>query len=243
MLEKAYRDLQRAQDDLVRSERLTTLGKFASVIIHDLRNPLSVVKGYAELLTVSTPDAQKTPVLAAKLLSEAERINRMVEELLDYSRGQIRLNLAQCHLGDLLTRLTEQLQPVLEARKIQLVVEHAMTDPLLVDSDRLFRVLLNLADNARKAMRHGGQLTISTQRDDTMLIVTVADTGEGMGPDVRAKLFEPFFSASSSGGTGLGMLVVQNVIEAHQGTVEVESEPQVGTTVRIRLPLGGPGGW
>ncbi len=237
MLERAYEDLKRAQDDLVRSERLTTLGKFASVIIHDLRNPLSVVKGYAEMLTLSTPDAQRTPLLAGKLLAEAERINRMVEELLDYSRGQIRLNLGQVNLGDLFERLKEQISPALDARKITLAIDHAVTEPILVDSDRLFRVLVNLADNARKAMRQGGSLTVTSRRDGDGLVIGVTDTGEGMSVQVRERLFEPFFSASSSGGTGLGMLVVQNVVEAHRGRVEVESQPSVGTTIRLRLPL------
>lgn len=237
MLEKAYEELKRAQDDLIRSERLSTLGKFASMIIHDLRNPLSIVKGYAEILALSSPTPEKTAVLANKLLGEAERLNRMVGELLDYSRGSIRLNLAPVVLGDLFQRLKEQFGDALGARQIRLEFHRVITDPLLLDLDRIQRVFSNLIDNGRKAMRHGGVLSFDSCLEDEMVVITVSDTGEGMDEQTRSRLFEPFFSASTSGGTGLGMLVVANVVEAHQGTIEVQSTPGQGTSVFIRLPL------
>jgi len=237
MLERAYEDLKRAQDDLIRAERLSTLGKFASMIIHDLRNPLSIVKGYTEILVLSKPDPEKTSLLAGKLMQETERLNRMVGELLDYSRGSIRLNLAPVFLESLFQRIQEQFRPTLEPRNIRLEIDNAIADPILLDSDRIERVFSNLVENGRKAMRQGGVLRIVARRDERGFVVSVVDTGEGMDETTRSRLFEPFFSASSSGGTGLGMLVVQNVVEAHQGSVEVESELGSGTTVRIRLPL------
>jgi signal transduction histidine kinase len=237
MLEKAYEDLKRAQDDLIRSERLSTLGKFASMIIHDLRNPLSIVKGYSEILAISTPDPERTTLLAGKLLSETERLNRMVGELLDYSRGSIRLNLGPIFPEQLFRNLREEFEAPLESRKIRLELENTVNEPLLLDAERIHRVFSNLVENGRKAMRQGGVLKISAHREGTCFEITVSDTGEGMDQETRARLFEPFFSASSSGGTGLGMLVVQNVVEAHQGTIEVDSELGCGTSVRIRLPL------
>jgi len=237
MLEKAYEDLKRAQDDLIRSERLSTLGKFASMIIHDLRNPLSIVKGYAEILSVSAPTPERTILLSNKLLAEAERLNRMVGELLDYSRGSIRLNLGPVLIGDLFQKLREQFEESLLARKIHLELENSVHEPLLLDMDRIHRVFSNLIDNGRKAMRQGGVLRFTALPDAETVAITVSDTGEGMDEDTRAHLFEPFFSASSSGGTGLGMLVVSNVVEAHQGSIEVQSELGIGTTIRISLPL------
>jgi len=237
MLERAYEDLKRAQDDLIRAERLSTLGKFASMIIHDLRNPLSIVKGYAEILSLSSPNPERTALMAGKLLAEAERLNRMVGELLDYSRGSIRLNLAPVTLGDLVRKLEDQFREALEARNIALRVENSVDEPLLLDGDRMLRVFANLVDNGRKAMRQGGTLAIRSRCEGDQVLISVSDTGEGMDEATRARLFEPFFSASSAGGTGLGMLVVSNVVEAHQGVVAVESEPGRGTTIHIRLPL------
>lgn len=237
MLERAYEDLKRAQDDLIRAERLSTLGKFASMIIHDLRNPLSIVKGYAEILSLSAGSPERTSQMAGKLLAETDRLNRMVGELLDYSRGSIRLNLGPLVLGDLFRRLTDDYAAALEARKIAFVAQSSVDDPLLVDTDRLHRVFSNLIDNGRKAMRQGGTLTLKACTEGDFAHVTVSDTGEGMDEATRSRLFEPFFSASSSGGTGLGMLVVSNVVEAHQGTIHVESSPGQGTCIHIRLPL------
>lgn len=237
MLEKAYEDLKRAQDDLIRSERLSTLGKFASMIIHDLRNPLSIVKGYAEILSISAPTPERTAMLSTKLLAEAERLNRMVGELLDYSRGSIRLNLGPVLIGELFHKLKEQFEDALLTRKIRLEFVNTVEEPLLLDMDRIQRVFSNLIDNGRKAMRQGGVLGFSAQLDGDAVTIVVSDTGEGMDETTRAHLFEPFFSASSSGGTGLGMLVVSNVVEAHQGSIGVESEVGKGTKIRITLPL------
>lgn len=237
MLEKAYEELKRAQTDLIRSERLSTLGKFASMIIHDLRNPLSIVKGYAEILSVSTPSPERTVLLSNKLLAEAERLNRMVGELLDYSRGSIRLNLGPVLVSDLFLKLKEQFEESLLSRKIHLEFENTVAEPLLLDMDRIYRVFSNLIDNGRKAMRQGGTLRFTSHLNGDSVTIVVADTGEGMDEATRAHLFEPFFSASSSGGTGLGLLVVSNVVEAHQGRIEVESQLGKGTSIRITLPL------
>jgi signal transduction histidine kinase len=234
MLAKAYDELQRAHNDLIRAERLSTLGKFSSMIIHDLRNPISIIRAYAEALTMAR-DAEAKTAMASKLLAETDRLNRMVGELLDYTRGNIRLNLGPVRLHDMFERLREQFER--GGGKIALEFDNAVGAPLLLDSDRVYRVLANLLDNGRKAMRHRGVLKIRAYVEETQAVVEVADTGEGMDEETRARLFEPFFSASSAGGTGLGMLVVQNVVEAHGGSVEVESERGVGTTVKVSFPL------
>ena len=237
MLEKAYQELQRAQDDLIRSERLSTLGKFASLIIHDLRNPLSIVKGYAEILSVSTANPDRTALMAGRLVAEAERLNRMVGELLDYSRGNIRLNLGPVLLDDLFRKLRDEVEEPLALRQVHCEMTNEVDEPLLLDMDRIHRVFTNLIENARKAMRQGGLLKIASRLEGETVVLTVTDTGEGMDEETRARLFEPFFSASGSGGTGLGLLVVSNVVEAHQGTVAVDSERGRGTTVTLRIPL------
>jgi signal transduction histidine kinase len=237
MLEKAYGDLQRAQADLVRSERLSALGKFASMIIHDLRNPLSIVKGYAELLATSAPGPEQTAALAAKLLAEAERLNRMVGELLDYSRGSIRLNLGPVRLADLFRQLKDEFDSPFAVRHIGLELSNSVEQPLLLDLDRMRRVFTNLLENAKKALRHGGTVKVTAHLEGDRVVVTVEDNGEGMDEATRARLFEPFFSASGSGGTGLGLLVVSNVVEAHQGTISIASQPGVGTTITLTLPL------
>lgn len=237
MLETAYEDLKRVQGDLIRNERLSTLGKFASMIIHDLRNPISIVMGYGEMLALPSQSPERTAVMVQKLLDQVERLNRMVGELLDYSRGNIRLSLSPLYLGDLFAKLGDHYTSQLKSKEIELRVDNQVTEPLLVDQDRLMRVFSNLIDNARKAMRLGGILGLKAFEQEGEVVVRISDTGEGMPEEVVKNLFEPFFSASSSGGTGLGMVVVANVIEAHQGSVSVSSVPGKGTTIELKLPL------
>ena len=237
MLETAYEDLKRVQADRIRDERLSTLGKFASLIIHDLRNPISIVMGYGEMLALPSQSPERTAVMVQKLLLQVEKLNRMVGELLDYSRGNIRLSLSPLSLGDLFAKLADQYLSQLKAKEVELRIDNQVIEPLLVDQERLMRVFSNLIDNALKAMRRGGVLGLKAFRQGGDVIVHVSDTGEGMPEEVVKNLFEPFFSASSSGGTGLGMVVVANVIEAHQGTVNVSSVPGEGTTIELKLPL------
>ena len=111
-------------------------------------------------------------------------------------------------------------------------------EPVIVDSERILRALQNVADNACKAMASGGgTLTLRSAKDGDRLVFELADTGEGMAPEVLAHVFEPFYSASGQGGTGLGMLIVKNIVEAHGGCVSLSSEQGKGTSVFLALPL------
>lgn len=235
-LEKAYEDLKKAQKELLQRERLSTLGKFASMIIHDLRNPIGILKGYAEMTLLHSGEKEKTETYVRKVIAEADRLARLAGELLDYSRGEIRLNWAPVRLAELFYRLAEGISPHLKARNIQIVQDCRIPEPVLMDQDRMQRVLANLIDNARKALGRGGTITLRATAQEDLAYLEVEDTGEGMSAEVKEKMFDPFFSQSPQGGTGLGMLVVSNVVEAHDGVIEVWSEPGRGTRIRIILP-------
>jgi signal transduction histidine kinase len=236
MLEKAYADLEKAQEELLRNERLSSLGKFASLIIHDLRNPIAIIKGYAQILVRQIGDAEKSGAHAGKLLAECDRLNRLVEELLDYSRGDIRLSLKKHSVDALFHKLRDHFSDVFLKYKIELVLTQEVGEEVVYDFDRMLRVFTNLMDNAKKAMRNGGRLLLSADIQGDDLHFKVTDTGEGMTEEIREKLFDAFFSASASGGTGLGLLVVSNVIEAHGGSVSVCSEAGRGSSFQIKIP-------
>lgn len=236
-LETAYQELQSAQQELIRAERLSNLGKFSSMMLHDLRNPISVVKSYGEMLQLFAGDGEKVREYATNVVREAERLNRIASEFLDYSRGEIRLDLQIVSIDQLIGQVMESVGESLASRHIEVVIVNSIHEPVLLDHERILRVMINLVDNARKAMRRGGTLTITAEPDESLAKVSVSDTGEGMTQETRDRIFEPFFSSSADGGTGLGMVVVKNVVEAHRGTLEVESEEGRGTTVTIMLPL------
>ncbi len=236
-LQRANRALREAQEELLRKERLSTLGKFSSLILHDIRNPISVLRSLAEMILLGTGDLERVERNARKIIVEADRLNQLASELLDYSRGDIRLNPTIVHLEEFLDRLREAIAERFLARSIAIRLQIEFPGPAILDEKRLFRVFLNLADNAWKAMPRGGELHIRVWKSGGTLLAEVSDTGIGMTPEVQARIFEPFFSSSEMGGTGLGMAIVKSIIEAHHGTVSFTSEPKKGTTFRLSLPL------
>ena len=237
-LEKAYSRLESAQTDRLRSERLSTLGRFSSLILHDIRNPLSNLKGQLQLIGISPCDPDKAKARIEACLTEVGRLERLANEFLDYSRGEVRLDMGIVKPGELLARVEENQRDRLASAGVRLERELRYDEPVVLDVDRVTRALLNLIDNARKAMpSQGGFIKLKAYRSNEHLVLEVADSGEGMSPEVLSHLFEPFYSASGRGGTGLGMLIVKNIVEAHGGAVRIGSKKGVGTRVLLRFPL------
>ncbi|MBA7555924.1 Adaptive-response sensory-kinase SasA [subsurface metagenome] len=236
-LEKTNQALQEAQEELLLKDRLSTLGKFSSLILHDIRNPLSILRSMAEMIVLNSSERKKVERNAKKIISEADRLNQIASELLDYSRGEIRLNMSIVNLDSFFNRLLEAVGEKFQARDITVTTEISISEPVIMDEQRMFRVFFNLADNARKAMPQGGKFSIKAFKADQTFKVEVADTGVGMDLSIQKKIFDPFFSHSDQRGTGLGMSIVKSIIEAHHGTLFVSSKPNRGTTFRVTLPL------
>jgi len=235
-LEKSNNELKEAQEELIKQERLSNLGKFSSMILHDLRNPISVIKAYAQLLEKDTSLSEKTGTYISNISFEIERLNSLANELLDYSRGDIRLNLSIVTIDDLFSHLEASIKRRFSGKNISLKLENHCKDPVLFDNDRIIRVMMNLAENARKAIHKAGCICISAVKEDSFLKFIIEDDGEGMTEDTQKHIFEPFYSSSKSGGTGLGMVIVRNVINAHEGDMEIRSSPGKGTKITISLP-------
>jgi signal transduction histidine kinase len=174
----------------------------------------------------------------AASLAELSRLERLASEFLDYSRGEVRLDMVVTRPGEIFAKVEDAVAERLSKSGIALTKELRYDEPVILDAERVFRALLNVADNARKAMsRSGGVLTMKSYRDVDKLVLETADNGEGMSSEVLAHVFEPFYSASGQGGTGLGMLIVKNIVEAHGGTVRLGSKPGIGTRVLLSFPL------
>ena len=230
-LERANAELKDTQDELLRAERLSTLGKFASLVLHDIRNPLSVMRGYAELITHHAEDSVQVQENARRIVREADRLNQLSSELLDFSRGEVRLNVSPVDMGALVARVVDAVADRFAARHIELATDVQFRGPVLIDEARIYRVFLNLADNARKAMGRGGRFEITVGRDGGSLVLRFRDDGVGMSSDVQKRIFEPFFSSSKEGGSGLGMAIVKSVVDAHEGAMMVDSSEKPGNHV------------
>lgn len=236
-LQRAYAELKGAQEELLRNERLSNVGKFSSMILHDLRNPISAIRGYAELILADPTEQARVEKYASSVMREADRLKNLSSELLDYSRGEIRLDVRLVDLHAFFQRFRSLIGDRFSAKDMRIEIDVVRQDPVLFDDQRLLRVFVNLADNARSAMSRGGVLSIRAFDRGGNLVLEVSDTGQGMDADTLSRVFEPFYS-SSGGGTGLGMVIVKNIVEAHDGSLSISSVPGSGTVVTIRLPLG-----
>ncbi len=236
-LARAYGELKSAQDELLSRERLSVVGRFSSLILHDIRNPLSALKSRIDLLQLNRGDPVYFSQAILKINSDISRMETLAAEFLDYARGDIRLQMTICNLASLFERFMDTMLLKAERQNIRIEVRNGVEKPVILDSDRILRVLINAAENACKAMPLGGTLTVSASAGADTLQLDVADTGEGMSPEVLAHIFEPFYSSAASGGTGLGMIIIKSIVDAHHGTVTVVSEVGSGTRVGIALPL------
>lgn len=236
-LEKANSDLKIAHEELIKKERLSNLGKFSSMILHDIRNPISTVKAYTELLLLDSEVPEKTRKYISNIKFETERINNLASELLDYSRGDIRLEMKIINISDFLSALESSIQRRFSSGNIKIIIENDFTDHAVFDYERMIRVMMNLAENARKALSGKGVFSITVQKNGNSLQFLVKDNGEGMSEDIQKHIFEPFYSSSRGGGTGLGMVIVKNIVEAHEGELTIVSSTGQGTEIKIDLPL------
>jgi signal transduction histidine kinase len=226
--------------EVMRTERLSTVGTMANSIIHDLKNPIGAIQTCVELIT-QRHDDPVTKQLVDIMEKSVENMKDMVQELLDFARGQSSLQFERRPAADVIQELDSQLVRMLP-KNVHLVRDVHFCDDVRVDVGRFIRVLLNLVKNAVEAMPNGGVLRIELLQLENEALFRIADTGGGIPEDVLPRIFEPFVTHGKSKGTGLGMAIVKSVVEAHLGVVEVRSKVGVGTTVEVTLPTLEPAG-
>lgn len=236
-LARANLELREAQEELLNRERLSVLGKFSSLILHDIRNPLSALRSRIELLKANRDEPGYFEQAIHKIEGEISRMDSLAAEFLDYARGDIRLNVSISSVDRLFDRFRDvmALKNCMDVSRIDIVCN--VHKPIIIDEERMLRALLNAGENACKAMKEPGVLSLLADYDGSDFLLRISDTGVGMPPEVLEHIFEPFYSSSGAGGTGLGMIIIKNIVEAHHGTVWVTSAVGKGTTVHIKLPV------
>ncbi len=227
---------ERYVSEVVRKEKITLVGEMANSMIHDFRGPFSTIKLATELIAKRNR-APQNQELCAMILRQVDRLGGMVEEVLDFARGETRLKIKPSPLQESLLQLQENNLEVLARAGISLRVKPTkLTLPL--DADRFQRVLQNLVTNAQEALarKKGGRIAVTTRCADGQCFITVADNGPGIPKDVRSAVFEPFVSQGKVNGTGLGLAIAKSVVEAHHGSIDFTTTRQ-GTIFTIALPL------
>ncbi len=220
------------------SERLAAIGRMAGGVAHEVRNPLSSIKGLALLLKNKFPVGSKEQNTADLLIQETERMNRTITEMLSFTRPST-LRLAPVNLAALLEKSVDLIRT--EATDNQIVVHldvQPELPPVPVDTDRIQQVVMNVLLNASQAMEDGGVLTVRlvSTDDHRGVELRISDTGAGVSSDSLPQVFYPYFTTKPNG-TGIGLAISQKIIADHGGTIDLESEPGTGTTVTIHLPV------
>jgi two-component system sensor histidine kinase HydH len=230
-------EVRRLQDEIRRKEKLAAIGDLAAGVAHEIRNPLSSIKGIASYYKEKFADGSEDKEMAGVMIEETDRLNRVISELLEFARPS-KLNLKLSDLNELLKHSARFIQQEATTKNIQI---HLNLTPdaveAEVDPDRLTQCFLNLYLNALQAMKNGGQLAIaSATRVDGSVSIDIRDNGSGISTDDLSKIFDPYYTTKPKG-TGLGLAIVHKIIEAHHGQIKARSIIGQGSVFSIILPL------
>jgi signal transduction histidine kinase len=229
--------IARANEQLLATERLATIGKMAAHVTHEIRNPLSSIGLNVELLEEELgSDESEGRQLVKAIKNEVERLTQLSEQYLSVARHQPP-RLEEEDLGEVVSEASDFMRRDLERHGVETRIDISPDLPSVrVDEAQLKQALFNLLRNAREAMAEGGIVQVSVEGSDDGVDIVVDDEGAGMDEGTRAKLFEPFFTTKGHG-TGLGLAITRQIVEAHGGRIACESRPERGTRFRIHLPL------
>jgi two-component system sensor histidine kinase HydH len=235
-LQRAYDELRSTVDQLLLADRHASLGQMSAAIVHEIRNPLGAIHGAAEALESTVPPEHEKAEFLTIIKREAERLNGLVTDFLQFARPRSP-ELLPTPPREIVESVVKLASKQAEQTRVKIAVDVAEPLPLvLLDAEQMKQVLLNLILNAIEAMPEGGQLTISAGQRGEDLSLAVRDTGKGIDPTVREKLFSPFVTTKTRG-TGLGLAIAHRLVTQHGGRIEAVDGENGGALVDIRLPL------
>jgi len=238
------RELERARDQMIFAEKMASLGKLAAVVAHEINNPLAGILVYAKLVRrrLLEPRGPDDPAQLAETMStietETARCGDIVRNLLLFSRKRESIRRPE-DINEIVERTLKLVRHQADLGEVQLQLElQRPLPPVVCDASEIQQSLLAVVMNALEAMPGGGTLSLRTRSDGGRIVLVIEDTGVGIPPELRDRIYEPFFSTKTEGkGTGLGLSVLYGIVHAHGGTIDVNSEVGRGTRFTIHLPL------
>jgi signal transduction histidine kinase len=228
------KDLRLLKEELEKKEHLALIGNFASSIVHDIRNPLIVIGGYADMLKSKV--SKKERKFTEKIIDSASVIERLLEDILTFVREQqLELKIGN-HRAELVVQAAmDFLEPALKQKSVKIVRELESGVPVSCDMDRLSRAIINLMKNSIENSPAGGTIILKAYRDKGAVVFSVKDMGPGIPEGIQEMVFEPFITADKNKGTGLGLFIARNIAVAHNGTISFETGSS-GTEFFIKIP-------
>lgn len=227
-------EIHRLQSEMRQREKMAAIGNLAAGIAHEVRNPLSSIKGFATYFAGLFDEGSENQKAAKVMISETERLNRVISELLEFTRPSD-FKLEKADMNVVLDTVSRLLQQDAISKGIEIVTQVDQGLPQIqLDADRIVQALLNIGLNGIQAMESGGQLSINVRASGSSVLITVSDTGVGIPEENKANIFDPYFTTKNKG-TGLGLAVVRKIVEGHGGSVDISSLEGKGTTFTISL--------
>ncbi|HSD88019.1 MAG TPA: GAF domain-containing protein [Kofleriaceae bacterium] len=229
--------LARRRSEQSNRDRLASIGRMLAGLLHDLKTPMTIISGYAQLMAASDDGSQRETYVE-QIQRQFDLMAGMTREVLAFARGDTDLVVRKVYVNRYTEELATQLGAATAGRSIDFEVEARFDGVAYFDEQKFLRVFHNLARNAVEAMPEGGKLRVTVDKQGDQLVWTVTDTGPGIPPELRGRLFE-LFATGKKGGTGLGLAIVKKIVDDHHGTIACESGSN-GTTFIIKIPLQRP---
>jgi PAS domain S-box-containing protein len=228
--------LKSMEERIRQLDRLAALGRFASSVAHEIRNPLTGIATGVQFLSRGFPVGDERHESVAFILREVIRLNTIIQDLFTASRPR-ELKLEPVKLVEVAGRVLRGLKPAPEEAGVTIELDRADAWPTVVaDADQLQQVLLNLTQNAVQATPEGGRVVIRVRSEGSGLVIEVEDTGAGIAPEHLSRIFDPFYTTRPKG-TGLGLFVAHAIVQRHRGSLDVDSQLGKGTRFQIHLPM------
>ncbi len=225
-------EARRLREEKIKAERLATIGNMLSTIVHDLRTPMNNIYGFVDLMR-EEEDPELRNEYADIVNQQIHTLNNMAHDVLDFAKGKTSILPVKYPVNKLLDNFRKLFENEIKNRGYQFEVECKASSMLYVDPDKIMRVFMNIMKNALEAMDKGGTFSIKAYDQGDEVEFQLSDTGKGIPPEIKNRLFESFVTSGKKDGTGLGLAIVKNLVDQHKGRIEVDSTPGKGTTFKL----------
>ncbi|MBI2427723.1 MAG: HAMP domain-containing histidine kinase [Ignavibacteriales bacterium] len=225
--------LKQSQDAM----RISTVGQVAASLVQDFRAPIKEIESAITEIKSSQLDPAKKNELLDEAKEAAQLVNRMTQDLIDFTSGDIKVDKKLSSIGKLLRSVTASVKPDLDKEKIQFSVNPNYDSSAVIDAERTARALDNIISYAANYVPAGGMIKLESDTKDNKLVLTISDNGSGIPDAFKEKIFEPFVKVVQSGGVGLDLALAKKIIEKQGGKISLQSEEGKGTTYTIMLPM------
>jgi two-component system sensor histidine kinase HydH len=236
IIEKRALERIRLKDQLAQAKHLSSLGEMVAAVSHEIRNPLGIISSSAELLKKKMAPQDNLDAIADIVVAEARRLNSIITDFLNFARPK-KPNRRACQIDEVIVKNIHFLEHQITENGY--VIRTFFDDEIpvvMADKDMLYQAFLNLLINGMQAMPRGGAIDVTIETGDGFLWIYIEDEGEGVSASVMEKIWDPFFTTKEKG-TGLGLGIVRNIIESHDGMIRIDNRSEKGARVSIKFPL------